>query len=113
MMYCIQRWLSLVLQLGVAVLAFIVVTLAVTLTSSTSGGRLGVSLSTIVTFGQALSYLLMFWTMLETSLGAIARLKNFEERTKSEDKPEETFVPEKEWPSAGVLEFKNVSASYG
>ena len=59
-MYCIQRWLTLVLQLLVAAMAFIVIALAVNITDSTSSGRIGVSLSTIVTFGSSLSYLLMF-----------------------------------------------------
>ena len=35
-----------------------------------------------------------------------------EEGTKSEDSPEETFVPEKDWPSTATIKFKNVSASY-
>lgn len=55
----------------------------------------------------------MFWVQLETSLGAIARLKNFEEETISEDKEVESFVPTKDWPSRGAIELKNVSASYG
>jgi ATP-binding cassette subfamily C (CFTR/MRP) protein 1 len=113
LLYCIQRWLGLVLQLLVAVMAVVVVALATSLTGTTSGGRLGVSLSQIVTFNSSLGYLLMFWTMLETCLGAIARLKGFQEGTKSEDKPEETFIPGDDWPSNGAIEFKNVSASYG
>jgi ATP-binding cassette subfamily C (CFTR/MRP) protein 1 len=113
LLYCIQRWLGLVLQLLVAATAVIVVALATSLTATTTGGRLGVSLSQIVTFNSSLSYLLTFWTMLETSLGAIARLKGFQEATKPEDKPEETFVPAEDWPSNGAIEFKNVCASYG
>jgi ATP-binding cassette subfamily C (CFTR/MRP) protein 1 len=113
LLYCIQRWLGLVLQLLVAVMAVTVVALATNLTDTTSGGRLGVSLSQIVTFNSSLGFLLTFWTMLETSLGAIARLKGFQEGTKSEDKPEETFIPDGDWPRTGAVEFKNVSASYG
>ena len=113
LLYCIQRWLGLVLQLLVAVMAVVVMTLATSLTGTTSGGRLGVSLSGIVTFNSSLSYLLTFWTTLETSLGAIARLKGFQEGTKAEDKPEETFLPAENWPGDGAIEFKNVCASYG
>jgi ABC-type multidrug transport system fused ATPase/permease subunit len=51
--------------------------------------------------------------MLETSLGAIARLKGFQEGIKSEDRPEEIFVPAEDWPSNGAVEFKNVAASCG
>jgi ATP-binding cassette, subfamily C (CFTR/MRP), member 1 len=113
MLYCIQRWLNLVLQLLIAVMVVIVVSLATNLTKTTSGGLLGVSLSSVVTFNSTLAMMLLFWTQLETSLGAIARLKGFEEGTLSENKPQETFVPDEEWPSSGAIEFKNVSASYG
>jgi ATP-binding cassette, subfamily C (CFTR/MRP), member 1 len=87
--------------------------LATSLTSTTSGGRLGISLSQIVTFNSSLGSLLTAWTMVETSLGAIARLKGFEEGTKSEDKAEESFNPSEDWPNNGAIAFKNVSASYG
>ena len=113
LLYCIQRWLGLVLQLLIAGMAIVVVALATSLTGTTSGGHLGVSLSQIVSFNASLSYLLTFWTALETCLGAIARVKSFEEGTKSEDKPEETFIPDEEWPMNGAVQFKNVSASYG
>ena len=91
LLYRIQRWLGLVLRLLVAIMAVIVVALATNLTDTTNGSRLSVSLSQIVTFNSSLGFLLTFWTMLETSLGAIARLKGFQERTKSEDRPEETL----------------------
>ncbi|TVY83109.1 Multidrug resistance-associated protein [Lachnellula suecica] len=91
----------------------IVMALATSLTKTTSGGRLGVSLSTVVAFNSSLSRLLQFWTSLETSLGAIARLKGFEERTLPESKPQETFVPSEQWPNSGAIEFKDVFASYG
>jgi ATP-binding cassette, subfamily C (CFTR/MRP), member 1 len=113
LLYCIQRWLGLVLQLLIAVMAVTVMALATSLTSTTSGGRLGISLSQIVTFNSSLGSLLTAWTMVETSLGAIARLKGFEEGTKSEDKTEESFNPSEDWPNNGAIEFKNVSASYG
>lgn len=51
------------------------------------------------------------WTLLETSLGSIARLKDFQEDVKPEDeddKPE----PTGNWPEAGVIEFRNVTAAH-
>lgn len=91
----------------------IVVALATTLTKTTSGGRLGVALSSVVQFNSTLALMLMFWTEMETSLGAISRLKGFEEGTISENKPEESSAPNEEWPQTGVIELNNVSASYG
>lgn len=113
LMYCIQRWFNLVLLLLVGFTAVIVVALATSLTSTTTGGRLGVSLSSVVNFNFSLGMFMMFWTQMETSLGAIARLKSFEKETVSEHKEEETFIPGEKWPSSGNIEFKNVSASYG
>ncbi|MAD85420.1 MAG: hypothetical protein CL912_20865 [Deltaproteobacteria bacterium] len=113
LMYCIQRWFNLVLLLLVGLTAVIVVALATNLTSTTTGGRLGVSLSSIVNFNFSLGMFMMFWTQMETSLGAIARLKSFEKETVSEHKEEETFMPSHDWPTSGAIEFRNVSASHG
>ncbi|KAL2071871.1 hypothetical protein VTL71DRAFT_13106 [Oculimacula yallundae] len=113
LMLCIQRWFNLVLLLLVGLTAVIVVALATSLTSTTTGGRLGVSLSSIVNFNFSLGMFMMFWTTMETSLGAIARLKSFQQETLSEHKEEETFIPAEDWPSSGAIEFRNVSASYG
>lgn len=48
LLYCVQRWLALVLDLIVAALAIVVVALAVSLRGSTSPGLLGVSLNNIL-----------------------------------------------------------------
>ncbi len=94
-------------------MAVVVVALALSLTNTTSAGRLGVSLSAVVGFNSYLSLFMVSWTQLETSLGAVARVKNFEKTTISEDKAQETFIPGDHWPENGAIEFKNVSASYG
>lgn len=113
LLFCIQRWLNLILLLLVSVMAIAVIALATSLQGTTSASRIGVSLSAVVTFNQNLARLMQFWTQMETSLGAVARVKGFEEGTASENKEEETFVPSEDWPTRGAIEFKNVSASYG
>ena len=50
--------------------------------------------------------------MLETSLGAIARLKDFETETEFEDKPCENTAPPEDWPSRGLLEIEAISVEY-
>ena len=112
LLYCIQRWLNLVLDLIVAALAIIVVTLAVQLRSSTNAGLIGIALNNILTFNQGLSGLVNYWTQLETSLGAIARLKSFEAKVLPEAKAGEDVIPPESWPEAGAVEFQQVSASY-
>lgn len=113
LMYCIQRWLNLVLLLLIGVMAVAVMAMATKMQSTTSAGRIGVSLSAVVTFNQTLSLMMQFWTQMETSLGAVARIKGFEEGTVSENLPDEDITVGEDWPTAGAVEFRDISASYG
>lgn len=113
LMYCIQRWLNLVLDLLVATLAVLVIVLAVKLRNTTSGGQIGIALNVILVFNTTLLRLAESYTQMETALGAISRLKNFEEQTIPEDKPGEDHIPNDQWPEKGEIEFRDVTASYG
>lgn len=106
----VQRWLGFALQTVVAVLAIVVVTLATQLRSST--GLTGASLVTLMTFGDILNYIIRWYTQIETSMGAINRLKSFSEKVKSESLEGEDIVPPREWPLKGAIEINGVSASY-
>lgn len=112
MLFCVQRWLQLVLDLLVAAIAVVVVALAMTLRSSTSAGLMGVALSNILSFNSLLSALITAWTQLETSLGAIARVRSFEKDTPCEIKEGEDTIPHPSWPDQGGIELKNVTAAY-
>lgn len=112
LMFCIQRWLNLVLDLMVAAMATILVALAFSLRTTTSSGSLGVALTAILTFSQGLQSLLVSWTQMETSLGAIARTKNLETLVVPEDADDVVQDPPADWPREGRIEFRNVSASY-
>ena len=50
--------------------------------------------------------------MLETSLGAISRLKDFEAETEKEGKEGENINPPENWPSKGLIQIQNVTAAY-
>lgn len=113
LLYCLQRWLSLVLDFMVAAVGIVVVALAVRVPSQSGGGAIGIALNNVLGFNQGLRVLVESWTQLETSLGAIARLKNFELTTTPEDKPEESGTPPPLWPEKGRIEFRDVTASYG
>ena len=112
LLYCIQRWLNLVLDLMVAALAVILIAFAVQLSDTTSGAAIGVALVNILGFSQSLSTLIDRYTTLETSLGAIARIKNFEETTVQEHLPQERDSTPDHWPSHGLVEFRDITASY-
>ncbi|PYH89850.1 multidrug resistance protein [Aspergillus ellipticus CBS 707.79] len=110
MLFCVQRWLNLVLDPVTTALAVIVITVAVEL-SSVKAGAIAVSLLNILDFSNSLSYLITSWTQLETSLGAVARIKSYEADLPREDAPEMTQPPDA-WPSAGHIKFDHVYASY-
>ncbi|KAI0803754.1 P-loop containing nucleoside triphosphate hydrolase protein [Xylaria sp. FL0064] len=112
LLLCVQRWLVLVLDLVVAGLAVLLVGLAVALRSKISPGFLGIALVQLTGLSHALTSLVQFWTLLETSLGAISRIKDFSENTPSEATAEESREPPSNWPHQGTLIFDSVSASY-
>jgi ABC-type multidrug transport system fused ATPase/permease subunit len=99
-----------VLNIIVMVIAVVLVTLALQLRSNS--GFTGASLVTLMSFGDMLSSIVMQWTKLETSIGAIGRLRTFNETVKPESKEEEDIVPAEDWPLEGHIELTGVSASY-
>lgn len=114
LLLCIQRWLVLVLDLVVAGLAVVIVGMAVGLRSHINPGFLGLALVNMMSLSHALTNLVQYWTNLETSLGAIARIKDFAENTPVEGDPNESLGHlDPAWPTNGALNFERVSASYG
>ncbi|KAK7717694.1 hypothetical protein SLS64_003189 [Diaporthe eres] len=114
LLLCVQRWLVLVLDLVVAALAVIIVGMAVGLRSRINPGFLGLALVNMMSLSHALTNLVQYWTNLETSLGAIARIKDFAENTPVEGTPGKSSGDlDPAWPKSGGLSFEGVSASYG
>jgi len=107
----VQRWLGLTLQLINMFLAVIVVTLATQLHSNS--GFTGAGLVAIMSFGETLTYMVRMYTQLETSIGAVSRLKTFSDKVVPEHLPGEDVVPPLEWPTRGEIRIDGVSASYG
>lgn len=109
----VQQWLRLVLDMSVAVLSVIFVTLATQLDIS-GPGFTGVGLVSLMSFGFMLSNMVRLYTQLETATGALARLKQFGEEVPDEncDGTQNEPVPDN-WPAHGNLEISNVSAGYG
>ena len=106
----VQRWLLFVLTIIVALLAVAVVSVATQLNSD--AGLTGASLVSLMTFGEILNYVIRWWTQMETSIGAVGRLKKLSEEVKSEGGEGEDIFPPNDWPSRGEISIRNVSASY-
>ncbi|KLO97907.1 multidrug resistance-associated protein [Fusarium fujikuroi] len=109
----VQRWLVLVLDLTTAALALLLVGLAVRLRGEVDVGLTGVSLVQLISLSETVNMLIQFWTSIETSIGAVARIKKFAEETSEENLPGETNQPPVQWPDKGAIQINNLTASYG
>ncbi|KAH6657974.1 putative ABC multidrug transporter [Truncatella angustata] len=111
-MFCIQRWLTLVLELNVMVVAVVLVTLALTVPHTSSASAIGLAMLNVITFGSGMANVIGTWTRMETSLGAIARLRSFLEETPAEEDPGNEPELPKGWPLHGKIKLEGVCARY-
>jgi ATP-binding cassette, subfamily C (CFTR/MRP), member 1 len=112
LLLCIQRWLTLVLNCVVACLAVVLMTLTATLRDNINSGLLGVSMVSVVNFGQTLSSFISYWTTLETSLTAIARIQNYVVDTPGGNTALQTAELPSDWPVEPRIKIQHMSASY-
>lgn len=77
LLYCIQVWLGLVLELSVAAMAIALVGITIGVRGSPTAGLLGVALASFVSFGLNLNDLVTSWTNLETAIQALSRIQFF------------------------------------
>jgi len=111
MLLSVQVWLKMILDFVVALLAVLVTTLAVNFRSSQSLGFLGLALVNLISLSTSFKYLITFWANLEMSIGAVARIKRFNNDVEPED-DRQLPPPYTNWPVQGGIELQNVSASY-
>ena len=112
LLFAVQRWLTLVLDLVVAGVAVLLAALVVALRGKLSAGYVGVALLNVILFSQSIKMFVSFWTQLETHIGSVARIKTFTEEAVREDLEAEKEVPAGNWPANGRIEFRGVSAGY-
>jgi ABC-type multidrug transport system fused ATPase/permease subunit len=103
----------LVLDLTATGIAVILVTLAFKL-GSMNQAALGLGLLKVMQIGSDLGFLVEWWASLETSLGAVSRVRAFEQETPQEADGEAhtTLTLPENWPQHGHIEVLNVSADY-
>ncbi|TIC97218.1 Canalicular multispecific organic anion transporter 1 [Colletotrichum higginsianum] len=111
-LFCLQQWLGVVLDLMVAAIATGLISLAIFLRGTTTAGQIGMALNIVIVANASLLGLVTSWTNMEISLGAISRLKTLEADTPKEGSPFEDYVPAGAWPSSGLVELDNVTVSY-
>ncbi len=112
LLFCVQRWLLLVLSLIVVALEVLVMGLAIALRTSVSPGLVGLAIVQVTTFTEVMSDLIVQWTEMETCLGAVTRISRFTKETPREGPSGETTALFDGWPLSGSVTLENVSASY-
>lgn len=112
LLFCVQRWLLLVLALIVTGLEVLLAGLAIALRTRVSAGLVGLALIQVTTLTQGMSELVMQWTEMETSLGAVSRISRFMQDTPKEDHLDEGETAPGEWPAEGSITFEDVDATY-
>ena len=112
LLFAVQRWLQLVLDLLVGAIAVMLMSLITGLRGVLGGTEVGIALLNVILFGQHLKLVLQYWTMLETHIGAVSRIRNFTSSTDPEDTAEETAVLPPDWPTQGAIDFNSVVAGY-
>ncbi|RMZ03683.1 hypothetical protein D0864_02905 [Hortaea werneckii] len=113
LLLCVQRWLGFVLDSIIACLVILIVVFALKVSSSASAGLTGAALVTVIACNQTLANLVESWTMMETCLGAVQRIKEFSDQKPSQPENNELDMPAEGWPDQGCIEFDNYSGSYG
>ncbi|KAK9775253.1 putative p-loop containing nucleoside triphosphate hydrolase protein [Seiridium cardinale] len=112
LMFCIQQWLALVLDLMVAVFAVILMILAVELGSQFSPTFVALALLNVTSFSQSMAEFIKYCTQLETSIGAISRVEKLYKESKNENLPAEISPVPEHWTSYGHVSIEKLTASY-
>ena len=112
LLWSVQRWLQLVLDMLVAAVGVLLMVLVSQLRGTIQGASVGIALLNVVLFSQHIKLVIQYWTMLETHIGAVARIKNFAARTDREESSHGKAGPPPGWPPQGGIEFNSVYASY-
>ncbi|PMB63483.1 Canalicular multispecific organic anion transporter 2 [Beauveria bassiana] len=112
LLFCVQRWLSLALDFTATTSAIVLTYLSLFFPGTTSDNAVGLAWLTLVTFSFNGSFLIRSWTNLETTLGAVARIKDFCADTPIEKDTLRGSELPRNWPINGLIDFNGVSASY-
>jgi ATP-binding cassette subfamily C (CFTR/MRP) protein 1 len=102
----------LVLDLVLAGLCTVLVGLSVALRDSVDPGLLGVALTSVMAFGATMNSLLIQWADLETSIGTVTRVLQFEAQVPQE-KNDGDAEPPTGWPSRGAIVISGITFAYG
>jgi ATP-binding cassette, subfamily C (CFTR/MRP), member 1 len=110
LLYCVQLWLSVTLDLMSSTLAVMLVALALCVPTSSDPGLIGIGMTTAMMLTGTLQNVISAWAEAETSLGSLARTRTFEKEVPNENL-EMKNEPEFDWPQ-GRVQALNLSVTY-
>lgn len=109
LLHTLQRWLNMVLDLIVGSIAVLLVIVAVAAKQAIDPDMTALALTVLVGFSALLRQLITNWTLLEISMGALSRIRDFTTSVASEHLADENSHVPKDWPSSGRIVFHNAS----
>jgi ATP-binding cassette subfamily C (CFTR/MRP) protein 1 len=92
-------------------LALFIVALAMTFNGTVSLGFPRVALVNLETVTNNIKNLITAWKILETSIGAVSRIRGFEAETVSKNLPGEKYTPPADWPLSVEMDIRGLSKS--
>lgn len=110
LLYCAQVSLGLVLDQLSTLLAMLLVLFTLYLKRGTSPNAIGISFLSLILISQCFNGVIVAWTHLETSVGALARIRDFIQKTPAEQDGNTPLPPR--WPAAGNVEIHIQAARY-
>lgn len=111
LLLCLQCWLKVVLDCLIALIAVSLIAVTVEYRNTTTGADIGLALNLIIVANSTLLKLVQSWASLETSLGAVTRLKSVQDSVPVEDGVN-VSDPGPRWPLSGETLVDNISVSY-
>ncbi|KAJ6003250.1 ATP-binding cassette transporter [Penicillium sp. IBT 35674x] len=111
LLLCLQCWLKVVLDCLIALIAISLIAVSILYRDTTTGADIGLTLNLIIVANGTLLKLVQSWASLETSLGAVSRLKSVRDSVSVEDEAN-VSDPGPRWPLSGETLVDNISVSY-
>lgn len=107
-----ERWLGLTMDTVSLLTSVVLVAIAVWLRHITTASGVGLSLLSLISLSYDSTHFIEEWMSLESSLGALSRLKDLIQTTPLEEDPEEEAPLPPNWPAKGEIVIDNVTAHY-
>lgn len=95
----------------IALIAISLIAVSILYRDTTTGADIGLALNLIIVANGTLLKLVQSWASLETSLGAVSRLKSVQDSVSVEDEVN-VLDPGPRWPLSGETMVDNISVSY-